>query len=187
MKRFSLISLALASTLLLAEPLTQEAAVQKGNDVSAALVQKLGTDLKAQMQTAGPIGALHFCSQNALVITDQVARESATLIKRVSLKNRNPINSPSAEEQTLLNEWSNLQHNGQPLPAYAIKPLAEGGYTYYKPVMINNEACLKCHGDIAADSPIGKAIKSVYADDKATGYGLGDLRGMIVITLPKRP
>lgn len=187
MKRFSLISLALASTLLLAEPLTQEEAVQKGNNVSAALVQKLGGELKVQMQAGGPLGALHFCSQNALVITDQVAQESGTAIKRVSLQNRNPVNAASAEEQVVLNEWSKVQRTRQPLPAYAIKPLTEGGYTYYKPITINNETCLKCHGDIAADSSLGKAIKSIYADDKATGYGLGDLRGMIVITLPKRP
>lgn len=187
MKHFSFVSLALSSTLLLAEPLTQEEAVQKGENISAALVQKLGGELKAQMQAAGPLGALRFCSQNALVITDQVAQESKTAIKRVSLQNRNPLNAASAEEQTVLNEWSALQRGNKPIPAYAIKPLPGGGYTYYKPITINNETCLKCHGDIAADSPIGQAIKSIYADDKATGYGLGDLRGMIVITLPKRP
>lgn len=177
MNRFSLISLTFISSLLLAEPLSQEAAIQKGSAASSALLQKLG----------GPVGALRFCSQNALLLTDQAAKESGVSIKRVSLKNRNPANSASAEEQTVLNGWEKMQHSGQPLPAYEIKHIAVGEYTYYKPIVINNEACLKCHGDIAADSPLGKEIKAIYAEDKATGYTMGDLRGMIVITLPKYP
>lgn len=187
MNRFSLISLTFISSLLLAEPLSQEAAIQKGSAASSALLQKLGGELKGQMQTGGPVGALRFCSQNALLLTDQAAKESGVSIKRVSLKNRNPANSASAEEQTVLNGWEKMQHSGQPLPAYEIKHIAVGEYTYYKPIVINNEACLKCHGDIAADSPLGKEIKAIYAEDKATGYTMGDLRGMIVITLPKYP
>lgn len=187
MNRLPFISLMLTSSLLLAEPLTQEQAVQKGNDISAALIQKLGGELKGKMQSGGPVAALHFCAQNALALTDQTAKESGTLIKRVSLRNRNPVNGASPEELALLNHWADLQHHNMPIPAYAIKPLPEGGFTYSKPIMINNEACLKCHGNIAADSQLGQAITSLYPEDKATGYGMGDLRGMIVITLPKHP
>lgn len=187
MNRFSLILLSFISSLLLAEPLSQEAAIQKGSAASAALLQKLGGELKRQMQTGGPMAALRFCSQNALLLTDQVAKESGVSIKRVSLKNRNPANAASAEEQIVLNGWEKLQQSGQPLPAYEIKYLGVGEYTYYTPIVINNEACLKCHGDIAADSPLEKEIKAAYAEDKATGYTMGGLRGMIVIMLSKYP
>lgn len=186
MGRYSLMSLTLISTLLLAEPLTQEEAIQKGSAVSAALVQKLSGELKTQMQLGGPVSALHFCTQNALPLTDCVAKESNTTIKRVSIKSRNPVNAATPEEKRILDRWEKTLRSGQPLPAYEIQSHTNGDYTYYKAVVINNEACLKCHGDLAADSPLYKAIKSTYPEDSATGYAMGDLRGMIVITIPNK-
>lgn len=186
MSRLSLVSLSLISSLLVAEPLAQDQAIQKGSALASALVQKLSGELKAQIQSGGAVGALHFCTQNALVLSDQIAQESNTSIKRVSAKNRNPINAATPEEQNILKQWEGLLQTQQPLPAYKIQAYSDGGYTYYQPIVIANEACLKCHGDIAADSPLYKAIKATYAEDKATGYKIGDLRGMIVITLPKQ-
>jgi hypothetical protein len=183
MIRYTFLSLFLSSVLLFAAPLSEEQAIQKGSDVAATLVKRLGGELKSQMQTSGAIGALHFCSQNAQVITDQVGKESGVQVKRVSLKNRNPINMASSEEQAILNEWEKLQKVGKPLPNYEIK--ANGQYTYYKPILINNDACLKCHGDIGRDTPLAKEILSTYSDDKAMGYKMGDLRGMIVVTFPR--
>jgi len=185
MYRFLFISFALSSTLLFAQPLSQEQAVQKGSAAAAALLQKLGGELKGQMQSGGPMAALRFCSQNALFLTDEVAKESNTTIKRVSLKHRNPVNAATNDEKALLEKWETLHHSGKSLPTYEIQQHTNGGYTYFKPILINNEACLKCHGDIGADSPLFKAIKAIYPEDQATGYGMGDLRGMIVITLPK--
>lgn len=183
MIRYSFLSLVLSSTLLFSAGLSEEQAIQKGSSVAAALVQKLGGELKNQMQTSGATGALHFCSQNAQVLTDQIGKESGAQVKRVSLKNRNPINSASLEEKAILNEWEKLQNSGKALPSHEIKANAQ--YTYYKPILINNEACLKCHGDIASDSPLAKDIRATYPEDKAVGYKMGDLRGMIVVTFPE--
>lgn len=184
MGRFSLILLTLASTML-AQPTNEASKVQKGEAVSAALVQKLGSELKGQIQSGGPMAALRFCSNYALTLSDQIAKESHTSVKRVSLKNRNPLNAAAAEEEAILIRWASLQHSGQKLPPYEIQQLPNGESVYYKPILINNEACLACHGEIAADSPLSKAIKATYPDDSATGYKMGDLRGMIVVTLPK--
>lgn len=185
MGRYSLVLLTLTSAMLFALPVNDELKVQKAEALSAALVQKLSSELKMQMQNGGPLNALHFCANNALSFTDQIAKESNTSIQRISLKNRNPINAASAEEEAILNRWSSLQNSGSQLPAHEIKQLANGQSAFYKPIVINNEACLKCHGEIASDSPLYKEIKATYPYDKATGYKMGDLRGMIVITLPK--
>ncbi len=183
MNRLSLIAVLLASTIASAE--TESAAIEKGSKASAALLQKLGGELKAQMQSGGPINALHFCSQNALHLTDEVGRENGVQIKRVSLKNRNPVNRSNAQEQMVLEEWQNLLSKGETLPDYTLKSSPNGGYTFYKPIVINNDACLKCHGDIASDSPLGKEIRALYPEDKATGYKMGDLRGMISVTMQR--
>lgn len=184
MIRYSLLSLIVSSSLLFAGSLSEEQAAQKGSAVSASLLEKLSGELKGYMQRSGPIGALNFCSQNALNLTDQVGKESNVTVKRVSLKNRNPINVANAEEEIILRRWAELQHSGQPLPSYEIKQRNEE-YMYYKPIVINSEACLKCHGNIASESPLFKEIKKMYPEDKAMGYVMGDLRGMIVVTLPK--
>lgn len=182
MNRRSAFSLFFISSLLMAEPLTQEQMAQKGTEVSTALVQKLGSELKTQMLSGGPIAALHFCSQNALSLTEQIAKKSGTSIKRVSTQNRNPVNAATSEEKTLLNQWQTMLKNGETLPAYALTKRVNGETVYYKPIVINNETCLKCHGDVAGDSPLGKAIKETYPEDHATGYKMGDLRGMITVS-----
>jgi hypothetical protein len=185
MFRFSIISLSLCSLLLNGAPLSQEEIVIKGNQISATLLQKLGGEVKAQMQTNGVMGALHYCTQNALLLTDNVAKDSGSIIKRVSINNRNPINEANKGETIVLSKWEEKVKNKEVLPAYEIEKLSNGDFNYYKPIVINNEACLKCHGDIAQDSPLAEAIKVSYPNDKAMGYKMGDLRGMVVVTLPK--
>jgi hypothetical protein len=178
----SAFSLFFISSLLMAEPLSQEQMVQKGSEVSTALVQKLGGDLKSQMLSGGPMTALHFCSQNALSLTEQIAKEYGTSIKRVSIQSRNPVNAATSEEKSVLNEWQTMINNKETLPPYKLTKLSNGKAVYFKPIFINNETCLKCHGDISVDSPLGKAIKETYPEDQATGYKMGDLRGMIAVS-----
>ncbi len=171
----------LTSSLLMATPSAEDQTVEKGASLSAALLQKLGGELKNQMQTSGPLGALRFCSQNALSLTDQIAKESKTSIRRVSTLYRNPFNQPTPQEAALLNEWSALIKAGQPLPPHKLLSSTDKTVTYYKPILINNEACLKCHGNVEGE--LAKAIKESYPEDKATGYKMGDLRGMIAIEM----
>lgn len=181
MRRFFVIPLTLVSTLLIASPSVEEQATLKGNQISTALLQKLGGELKSQMQTSGPIGALHFCSQNALTLTEQIAKESKTSIKRISINNRNPVNQGNKDEIALLNEWDKLLKKGQPLPEQKLVKVSNSTIMYYKPIVINNEACLKCHGNVEGE--LAKAIHTTYPEDKATGYKMGDLRGMIAVTI----
>jgi len=187
MAKISLFPLLLVSAALFASDISQQEmqAVQKGNAASAALLQKLGGELTAHMQNGGPIAALQFCSQNALHLTDQIAQEHNLSIRRVSLKNRNPLNTPSAEEKSIMERWGKMQESVTPLPPYELNTKGES-VSYYKPIVINKEACLKCHGDIAENTPVFKGIKELYPEDKATGYKMGDLRGMIVVTIPKK-
>lgn len=181
MKYLALFSL--TSALLLASPMSDDQIVEKGDQVSSMLVQRLGGELKAQMQNNGAIGALHFCSQNALSLTEQVAKETHTSLKRVSTNERNPLNKATADEAALLKKWSDLLKNNQPLPPSAIVNLSPNTAVYYKPIVINNEACLKCHGNVEGE--LAKAIKAAYPEDKATGYKMGDLRGMIAVTIER--
>lgn len=182
MIRKMIIALA-ASTVLLYGASDEDAGlIQKGDNASAMLLEKLGGELKKHMSESGPIGALDFCSNNALALTHEVSVSTGTKIKRVSLNNRNPINQPTVEEKTVLEKWGQMATKNGRVPPFEVIQLSNGKKAYLKPIVIQNEACLKCHGNVSGD--VETAIKRLYPEDKATGYKMGDLRGAISITLP---
>lgn len=154
-----------------------------GETVSSALIQRLGSEVKAQMSQNGVVAALGFCNASAQALTTDVSNMTHYRVKRVTLLERNPVNRANTEESAILTSWQDMLNNAQPLPPYKIHSEAKMDH-YYKPLLINNEACLKCHGNIDSQSELGKAIKAAYPNDRATGYKMGDLRGMIVVEVP---
>ncbi|WPD24958.1 MAG: DUF3365 domain-containing protein [Candidatus Electrothrix aestuarii] len=55
-----------------------------------------------------------------------------------------------------------------------------GSYRYARPVLVQQE-CLKCHGD-PADAPA--AVIAKYGAEKAFGYKVGEVRGIVSVSLP---
>lgn len=161
---------------------TQESA-KIGESVSTALIQKLSGELKAQMSQNGILAALGFCNASAQTLTAEISNTTNYRVKRVTLLDRNPQNLANSEESAILNAWQKKLNESQVLPAYEIHSKGNMDH-YYRPLVINNEACLKCHGNINPQSELGKAIKTAYPNDRATGYKMGDLRGMIVVDIP---
>lgn len=175
----------LALSLAISAAGDDAALIAKGNSIAGNLVYQLGGEVKMQMEISGPEGSIGFCSGNALLMTNLLGKESGTSIRRVTLKPRNPVNAPNAEECSVLERWENMVREGKTLPQYEFKHISKSTAVYYKPVIINNEACLICHGEIAAGSTLSETLRSLYPQDKATGYKMGDLRGMIAITFPR--
>jgi hypothetical protein len=172
------------SSLLLGSSLIADTkSAEIGESASIALIQKLGSELKAQMIKNGPIAALNFCNASAQALTQEVSTSSHYNVKRVSLLDRNPNNRANVQESAILTKWQNTINTSQALPAYEIRSDGHMDY-YYKPLIINNDMCLKCHGNVDSQSELGRAIKAAYPDDHAIGYKMGDLRGMIVVDIP---
>ncbi|WP_446011294.1 c-type heme family protein [Candidatus Electrothrix sp.] len=55
-----------------------------------------------------------------------------------------------------------------------------GTYRYARPILVQKE-CLKCHGD-PEDAP--PAVIEKYGSQKAFGYKVGEVRGIVSVTLP---
>lgn len=174
----------LLTTILLAEP-SPQSIIDTGDKLSKELLQNLAPKLEHEMKTNGLVAAMSFCHTNALVLTEEVnLRQIEGLsVKRISLKERSPANTPSAEEAKVLASMQQLLQEKK-LPEYVIEEDAKG-YTYYKPLVIKKEACLKCHGDVSKDPELTAFLKEHYPEDKATGYKMGDLRGAIVVEIKK--
>jgi hypothetical protein len=100
-------------------------------------------------------------------------------IKRISSKNRNPNNAPNSEEKKYLDQFESEGELALPI---LVK--TEDRFTYFAPIRLAGGLCLNCHGKLDESMTLEQFehIKEMYPEDKATGYSLGDLRGMWKIT-----
>jgi cytochrome c553 len=71
-------------------------------------------------------------------------------------------------------------------PEPQVRRNADGSETFFAPIVLANTTCLKCHGatdtDIDADTLAALAIR--YPQDEATGFQMGELRGIWRVTFP---
>jgi len=140
------------------------------------LKKSLVGELKAKLAEGAP-SAVEFCSKRAMELTESVSKKHSLKIKRVSEKSRNPQNTPDATDKKALEEFARMiKTDGKPSEYLVV----DG--RYYEPLM-TNEACVICHGKEESISKETTAkIKALYPNDKAVGYGVGELRGAIVVT-----
>jgi hypothetical protein len=133
-----------------------------------ALTDKAFLALKSSLEGAMADGdvskAIEFCKNAAPSITNQFE------VRRISEKYRNPLNAPTEKELLVLG-------------ALKDKPISvvDGKLVHvYRPIYIKQDVCLKCHGELSED--LKTKIQSLYPDDRATGYKVGDLRGAWKVT-----
>ncbi|WP_151900089.1 Tll0287-like domain-containing protein [Sulfurimonas hydrogeniphila] len=160
--------------------------IKTGQKSSILLLKTLGSNMKRNMKAGGPMQALDFCTQKAYTLTEEVNKKlpKGVTVKRISTKYRNPANQPQGNEQEVLESLEKLQSLHVKLPKQLIQKVDEHTYKYYKPLVINKQVCLKCHGNIQNEA-LERAIAQRYPEDKAQHYKMGDLRGAVVVTIKK--
>lgn len=150
-------------------------AILKRGDTISNLVQKiLLSNVMQAMKSGGSGFAVSYCSENAITLTDSMAKAYNCQIRRVSDRFRNPANKPTDTDSDILAKMSKV-----PLVL-----LEKGNIVYYKPIKIAMPTCLKCHGSEEKDIDIKtlEIIKEKYPKDLATNYKEGDFRGLWKIT-----
>lgn len=136
----------------------------------------LKKELSAAMKASGPSGAVEVCSQRASVLTAEVSEQMGFHVRRVSLQNRNPENQATPVEASVLAMMAANPALADTMIVRDAEPL------YMRAIRINNSVCLNCHGakeDL--DPEVLSQLDALYADDKATGFSEGDLRGAFVV------
>lgn len=156
-----------------------------GRDIALKSEQTLGKALKTKIADSGVEEALSFCNINAIPLINTLEKEYDVTIKRVSMKNRNPNNKPNEMEFKLFDSYLYNQENG----LESTESIQKNGeeYIYVKPIFVK-DLCLNCHGivDTNITPETHMKINELYPDDLATGYSVGDLRGMWSIVLKKK-
>jgi hypothetical protein len=148
-----------------------------------AIVQQafalLSSNLTKALAAGGVTNALSYCSERALPLTREVASTNEVTIRRATHMARNPANRASPAELAILRDFRVALENQQK-PRPVLRTNVNGSVTFYAPILLNNSICLKCHGEPGKDiSAVDAAfIRSIYPQDKATGFKLGELRGL---------
>jgi len=162
----------------------QQKWLAKGKQLALATKAVLGQNLMKAISEKGPEGAVEFCNTRAIHLTDSMAAELNASIKRVSDQPRNPNNSASEHERTIIELYKSSMAEGN-----EIKPVLEGQngkMVGYYPIT-TNAMCLKCHGtpNEQVNAPTLAKLSELYPNDQATGYAENELRGIWVVEMVK--
>jgi len=144
-----------------------------------ALANELKQALSASMQSGGPVAAVQTCKLEAPKITH--ALNDNLVIKRTSLKLRNPDNAPDAWEKEVLTSFETKLANGTPIDqlVHSETIKTENSTTLRMMRAIPTQGlCLTCHGDKQTmGEDLANALEESYPNDLATGFQAGQIRG----------
>lgn len=158
-----------------------------GPKIVAEAFGKLSAALAAAVAKDGPAGSVPVCAEKAPQIAAEIGKTHGVTVRRASAKPRNPKNAADEAEQAALASFSEALRN-QEAPKPRTITQADGRVTYFAPIVLGLPLCLQCHGTPGRDIAPATldAIRKRYPEDKATGFKLGDLRGLWRVTFPAR-
>ncbi|MGQ9862961.1 MAG: Tll0287-like domain-containing protein [Bacteroidia bacterium] len=162
---------------------TEEKILALGDSLTLEATQVLMQNLLHAQKTYGWRGAVHYCSEKALSLTDSLSKTWGITLARRAHKNRNPANALQEEDLRAYTAFAeSLSRGTTPAPmVYA----QEEKVLYFKPILVM-PTCLKCHGQEKDLDPLALAeIRKRYPADKATGFSPGQLRGIWRVEIPK--
>ncbi len=125
----------------------------------------------------------------APAISGELSRISGARVARVSLNTRNPLlGDPDAWEQQVLVEFDRRAAAGEKMESLEYSATIDeprGRYFRYMKALPVQPLCLSCHGTVENIPDNVRARLAIeYPHDRATGYGLGQVRGAVTIKQP---
>ncbi len=141
----------------------------------------LKSELIAALNSGGAAHAIEVCQKRAPEIGRSATGSPMVTIRRISDRNRNPENAASSEQVAVLARFA---HDTTPqfYDEWVMVDSVEH-YRYYEPIFVQ-AMCLKCHGPYDhIDDATSATLTSLYPEDRAVDYEIGDLRGMFVVDM----
>lgn len=178
--KYFLISLILLTQLSCSKTDNQEAEKkQQYRKAVTELHHGLKSELVKAMKAGGPTAALAICNTKAPIIAAEISKKLNIEISRTSLKPRNPNNAPDEWETKVLQQFEQRLAKGEDPKTMEYIEQVKHQWRYMKAIP-TAPVCLTCHGQNIKPEIVA-SIKTLYPDDKATGFKVGDLRGAFSI------
>ena len=168
---------------------TQADQTSDARALASQLIQQTGAALKKELAANGPDGAVSVCRDIAPAVAGELSRKSGGRVARVSLKTRNPLlGGPDVWEQQVLTEFDRRAAGGEKVESMEYAQTTDeplGRYFRYMKALPVQPLCLSCHGTAENIPDQVKAKLAIeYPHDRATGYGLGQVRGAVTVKQP---
>jgi len=153
------------------------------------LLQKVVGTVKESLNKSTPHETVDTCREKLPGMVKETREKTGWNIRRVSLKTRNAERgTPDEWEAKVLTDFDRRAAAGEKreqLEVGEIVQAPEGRVFRYMKALPVQEACLTCHGDAAKLTPELKAkLATLYPNDQATGYELGQIRGALTVKRP---
>ncbi|MCX7897560.1 MAG: DUF3365 domain-containing protein [Rhodocyclaceae bacterium] len=164
------------------------ALLEEARTLPAKMVPRLLEVLNEEIAKGGHAQAISVCREKAPQMAKGLSAQTGWQIRRVSLKNRNPLAVPDAWERAVLENFERRLAAGEN-PANidhgeVVEVDGKKIFRYMK-ALPTQTLCLQCHGPTHQLAPgVADKLKELYPDDKATGYGTGQIRGAITAQKP---
>jgi len=169
-------AVAVAFALAATSAQAQEAELGRGAELLAPFKRDLQAAL-AQGLAHGPVEAIAACRVKAPEIARSLSHDGVR-VGRASHRLRNPANVPPEWVAPILDAYVAGSADRAPRAV----SLADGRWGYVEPILLQ-PPCLTCHGETLAPD-VASRIAALYPDDRATGFRVGDLRGVFWIEYP---
>ena len=148
----------------------------------AGLLAPFKADLKAALMAGlekGPAGAIEVCRTEAPGIAAALSSDEVSM-GRTSHRLRNSANEAPQWVAPIVATWTAADAERTPV----VVELADDRAGYVEPIMVQ-PMCLACHGETLAED-VAARIATLYPADQATGFSVGDFRGVFWVEFPKR-
>jgi hypothetical protein len=156
--------------------------LERGRTLAGELKKSLFSELGAAMGRGAP-SAIEVCQTRAPAIAAELSRDGAR-VGRATRRARNPANRVQGWTVDAIAHFEDVHARKQPLgKATFSRVLSDRRIAYAEPLVIQ-DLCLACHGANVADD-VRATLATRYPGDEATGYAVGDLRGVVWVELPR--
>lgn len=153
---------------------TQDPVKARASEAFQNFAGQLKSELTSAIESGGPVQAVEVCHARAPEIARSVSEELQIEMGRSSHRPRNTSNAPQPEVSAFLEKYRETPAAEIPMEVYEV----EGGKLVVAPIP-TAPLCLTCHGDPQTFSPdLKAALAKFYPEDQATGFDVGDMRGV---------
>ncbi|MBF9142730.1 c-type heme family protein [Hymenobacter properus] len=135
-----------------------------GDSLSATADTLLRRTLARELAAGGVARAAAFCRPETYGPVDSLARVLKATARRVSEHPRNPANKGTLAAAEMAADTLRV-----------VKRESQEVFFYQRPIVLNNQLCLRCHGEVGKDIAAADYafLQKQFPQGQGTGYRLG--------------